>query len=223
MASKRRLLQSPNRSRGIQRALLFFCDHGQKFGPAHIPRRFNHKSLASALGAFWRGNQTPCRRLKKTFEARPIEERPGISLTGRRYIGVAHGCSYRITSLDSAHELRPTRILDRFERSVIASFQLDANRKVVAALAPAPTGFAGMPRAFFTRDELNQLAAASYEKVRRHAQPCNRLIVAMRVGIERVGKQLDDSRSAIFVRRQADIVDDDELYAHILRARVRIG
>ena len=210
MASKRRLLQSPNR-RGIQRALLFFCDHGQKFGPAHIPRRFNHKSLASALGAFWRGNQTPCRRLKKTFEARPIEERPGISLTGW------------ITSLDSTHELRPTRILDRFERSVIASFQLDANRKVVAALAPAPTGFAGMPRAFFTRDELNQLAAASYEKVRRHAQPCNRLIVAMRVGIERVGKQLDDSRSAIFVRRQADIVDDDELYARILRARVRIG
>ena len=54
------------------------------------------------------------------------------------------------------------------------------------------------------RDELQQLAAASHDEMRRHLQPADRLEVGMRVPVELVGEELLDLIAAVDARRQAD-------------------
>ena len=67
-----------------------------------------------------------------------------------------------------------TYILCVFKRQVVAAFQLNANGKIIAALAPLPAGDAGMPGALQARNELNAFAIAPDKEMRRDAQTIDR-------------------------------------------------
>ena len=54
----------------------------------------------------------------------------------------------RISRMESTGERPQPVILGGAERQVIRAFEFDADRKIIAALAPEPARFAGMPGAF---------------------------------------------------------------------------
>src|SRR3546814_14875860 len=78
------------------------------------------------------------------------------------------------------------------ERPIIATFQFDADRKVVAALATFKARHAGMPGPRMQRHILRQTTPTVDQQMRGHATRVNLSDVWMRRGIERIGEQLID-------------------------------
>lgn len=155
--------------------------------------------------------------------ASPIEMRPGIRLASGRYVAVTDDVGNRIDRAQQLHERQQHSVLRRRKRNIIRTLKFDANRKIVAVLAPAPVGYAGMPRAQGAGHELQQLAVAADQQVGRHAQVANRCVVGMRVRIEPIRKQIDNAGSAEFSWRQADTVDNEQLDRHAGRTLIAVG
>lgn len=80
-----------------------------------------------------------------------------------------------------------------------------------------------MPGALGAGDELNQLAVAADEEVAGDFEIFDGFVVGMFARVEPVGEEIDHARPAELIRRQADVVDDDQLDRAALRARVEIG
>src|SRR5690349_23441778 len=74
------------------------------------------------------------------LQTRPVEVRTGIGLAARRDVRVAGERFDRVVRRERLHERRERRVLRRFERRCVAAFELDADRKVVAALASEEAG-----------------------------------------------------------------------------------
>ncbi len=68
-----------------------------------------------------------------------------------------------------------------------------------------------MPGAPDTRDELDQLAISAYQEVTGNLGALNLAVVRMGTRVEVVGEQFDDAGAAELARRQADVVNDQEL------------
>ena len=111
-------------------------------------------------------------------------------------------------------------VLGRLKGFAFQAFELDADRVVVALLAPTVAGNARMPGLVLATDELHQLTTASYHKVGRNLQATDLLKIRVRVEIEPIREQGFDLGSAINARRQADGVDDDQIGGKIGRAHV---
>ena len=105
----------------------------------------------------------------------------------------------------------------------VGALQLDAYRKVVAALAAVPGRLSGMPCAERAGDELQQRAVAPDQEVRGDAHPRERVEARVRIGVEAVRKQIDDGVAAELARRQRDVVNDQQRNALTVRSRVAIG
>ncbi len=73
----------------------------------------------------------------------------------------------RTQSSDQAHQLK---VLRGLEGHGIAAFQLNPDGKIIAALAPAPTRNTCMPGPILYGNELDKLAIAPNEEMRRHFQ-----------------------------------------------------
>lgn len=76
-----------------------------------------------------------CQHSPKSF---PIKTRPGIGLAPRRNVRMADDIPNRKNVLECSYKLSEFFVLDGFERLVVATFKLDANREIVAALASTP-------------------------------------------------------------------------------------
>lgn len=98
-------------------------------------------------------------------------------------------------------------ILRISERRGVAAFEFDADRKIIAAFAALPVRDTGMPGALVAGYELNQGAVAADEKMRRHLQTLQRMIIRVRSRIDSIGEQFDHAVAAEFVGRQTDVVD----------------
>src|SRR3972149_6538227 len=154
---------------------------------------------------------------------RPVEARPRIGLAPRRDVGMADTVYAGIVRCEHARKPGEPLVLRVLEWHVVRAFELDAEGKIVAAAAPAPVRFAGVPRALFARHELDQLTIAPDQEVRRHLAPRNPAVIRMRAWIEAIGEQLDDSRPAEFSRRQADVVDHQQLDHAAFGTLVAVG
>ena len=155
--------------------------------------------------------------------ARPVEVRAGIGLSPRRYVGVADDAADPVTRLERPRYGCEPLVLCVREGCFAGTFELDADGEVVAAGPAVPARLSGVPRALSARHELDQLAVAADEEVRRHVEIPDRRVVRMRGGVEPVGEKFDDARAAKFSRRQADRVYDEEVHRAARRPRVAVG
>lgn len=144
------------------------------------------------------------------MEAKPVEMRAGIGLAPGRYIAVADDVGNRIAAADSFGKRRQHLVLHRHEPSLVAAFQFDADREIVAALPAAPNRRARVPGPAITGHELNQLAVTANQEMRRHAKMGNSGEIGMAGRIKPVRKQCLDGRPAESAWRQADRMNDDQ-------------
>src|SRR6185436_39142 len=144
---------------------------------------------------------------KKT---RPVEPVAGIGLAPGSEVAVRSDLAQRQRRTQRAHESRELRILRIGERALRRSLQLDADRKVVAALPSAPARDTRVPGAPLHGDELDQLAVPTHQEMRRHAQVLQLAEGRMRSRVEPVGEQFLDRVAAEFPGRQADRMHHEE-------------
>ena len=150
--------------------------------------------------------------------------RSGIGLsTGRGgNVGMPDAVLDRVGALERPGQIRQYRVLGIGERLVVGPFELDADREVVAAAAAAPRGLPGMPGAPDTRDELDQLAISAYQEVTGNLEALNLAVVRVGTRVEMVGEQVDDAGTAELARRQADVVNDQQLDVRAARPVIAV-
>ena len=129
----------------------------------------------------------------------------------------------RIAPAQRRSELREMQVLPIGVGLVVAALELDSHGKIVAALAPLPARRAGVPGALGAGNELDQLAIAPDQEMRRHVEVAQGPVVRVGGGIEGVGEQPDDGITAELARRQADVVHDQQRDRRVLRTLVEIG
>src|SRR5688572_7605133 len=106
-------------------------------------------------------------------------------------------------------ERQQRAVLRGLEWLLLGALELNADGEVVAAVAAAPGGDPGVPRAALRRHELDHRAVAPDEKVSRHSQFADFPEIGMRLRVEAVGEQALDRVAAVLPRRQADRVQHD--------------
>ena len=109
------------------------------------------------------------------------------------------------------------------EGLLVAAFEFDADRIVVAVVASAPRGPAGMPGAPVAGDELDDATGATDVEMRRHLQPGDLGEIWMGHRIEPVEEEVLDPVAAEFAGRQADVVHDHQRDLGAGRALAKIG
>lgn len=115
-----------------------------------------------------------------------------------------------ITLPQGLDQFAQASVLDRLERKIVAAFEFDADGKVVATRSPFPERGARMPRPVVARDELDQLAVAPDEEMRRDLQGADSGEVGMARRVQPVGEEVKDVVAAELARRQADGMDHDQ-------------
>ena len=125
---------------------------------------------------------------------------PGDPLAGQLRVGLQQG------SGDSDQRL----ILRIGKGSIVSSFQLDADREVIARLALLKAGFARMPGAAVKGHELGHATVTLDQQMRRHLQPVDLFKERVPARFQPVGKQFGDMTAAKLPGRQADIVNHQQ-------------
>lgn len=131
--------------------------------------------------------------------------------------------AHRVLLGNGGAQLLKRLVLRRLKTQAFQAFELDANGVIIAALAPSPLADAGMPGPVVAADELPDLSLARDEEVGRNLQATNALVVRMGVPVQLIGEQLLDCACAELARRQADGVNDDQVYLRRFRAWTEVG
>ena len=124
--------------------------------------------------------------------------------------------------LQHCYDLDQSIILGRLVCDVIHTFQFDADGKIVTVLAPVESRTAGVPGALVEGNELDHAPLPVNQQVRRDLQALQLRKTGMRVVIQRVAEQLFNARRAELSRRQADAVNNEQLYLNPLRTIVTV-
>lgn len=150
--------------------------------------------------------------------------RSGIGLaTGRGGdVGMTDAVLDRVGALQHPGQIRQHRVLRIGERLIVGTFELDADREIVAAAVAAPLGPPRMPGTSGTRDKLDQFAIAAYQEVAGNLEALNLAVVWVGTRVEAVGKQFDDAGATELARRQADVVNNQELDGRACRPVIAV-
>src|SRR5207248_8232821 len=103
-------------------------------------------------------------------EPRPVEAGPRIGLAAGGDVAVRGDGAQRQRRAQRGDQRNKRAVLPRIEWRVVAAFELDADREVVAARAAAPARFACVPGAPVDRHELREFAVAANQEVGGDAQ-----------------------------------------------------
>ena len=148
--------------------------------------------------------------------------RPRISLAPRCDIAVTDGILNRIRRHQPRRQSGEYPVLRVFERAVVAAFEFDSDREVVAPGPTAPARCAGVPCAFRARNELHDLSVASHEEVRGHPKAGYAGVIGVKRGVQTIEEKIFDAGSAEHTRGKADRVDDDQVDRNIARTLVEV-
>ncbi len=80
-----------------------------------------------------------------------------------------------------------------------------------------------MPGPLGTGYELHHFAITSDQKMGGHSQAFDGRVIRMRFGIQAIGEEFQDPRSAELVRRQTDGVNHDQVNRGARWSRIAIG
>lgn len=147
----------------------------------------------------------------------------GVGFSAGGHVAVPHHVDDRVGRLERPGEPRQGFVLKSFERQLIGSLELYADREVVAAATPAPARGPSVPRALIARHELEQGAAPPDEKVRRHPEAGYASVIGVLRGIEPVQKELLNTGASELPGRKADCMNHQELDRNACRPLIAIG
>src|SRR6267142_5288325 len=116
----------------------------------------------------------------------PVERGPGVGLAARGNVDMADDIDDRISPAQNDEQLRQARVLSVGIGVLVGPFELHAHGKIVAALAPPPARGASVPGSLCAGRQLDQLALAAHQEVRRYLQIAKGFVVRMRGKIERI-------------------------------------
>src|SRR6185436_3851628 len=102
-------------------------------------------------------------RAERGAKALPVEPRARIGLAAGRDVAVAREIERSVAREELLRELREPRVLRLRERHVVGSFELDADREIVAAAASLPRRLARVPGAPVAIDVLRDGSVAADE------------------------------------------------------------
>lgn len=160
---------------------------------------------------------------KGSLKMGPVEACTRILLSAGGDMFMACNVRNGIVRNQCLAQLGQRLVLRRFKLQVFKAFELNANRIVIAVIAPTPMRFACVPRAIITADKLPQHTLAGDEKVRRHFHPTNALKVRVCLPIQLIGKQLLNAAIAVFAWRQADGVHHEQVNRDVWWTRTKVG
>ena len=145
----------------------------------------------------------------------PVKCRAGVGFAVGGDVAVAGKArrgDARVARHDGAGQRGEALVLAQGVGVVVAAVQLDADAVIVAVGAALIAGFARMPGARGGGDVLLDMAVAQDEEVRGDAQVGDGIKVGMFVASRGQGaaEEVADVAVAVFVRRQTDVVDDEE-------------
>lgn len=123
---------------------------------------------------------------------------------------MACDCRDRVTPTQDSNQGAQPSVLLGGERLVVAAFEFDANREVVAVFPTLPAGFSGVPGTQVAADELDDPAIAAQVKMGGYLQRRNFRKIGVDRRIESIAKKILDPVTAKFAGRQADAVDDEQ-------------
>jgi len=169
-------------------------------------RQFHVSPLPVAI--FFRASAA---NVEQTAKARPVEGSARIGLAPWRDVGMPGDIRDRVARGERASQRGEARVLRVGVRHLTGALEFDADGKVVAAYPPLPDRLAGVPRTLGARDELDQLAVATDEEMSGNLRAGNGREVRMGRGIEPVGEEIDNTVPAELTRRQADVMNDEEV------------
>ena len=128
----------------------------------------------------------------------------------------------RITRLQGIDQFAQGTILRRGVRHLIGALEFDTDRVVVAIFPSQPGRPSGMPGAPVTIDKLHDLPITAHVKVRRHLLSGDFRKIRMRRRIELIEEKARHPVATKFVRRQADVVNDDQGNLAAIRSTAKI-
>ena len=128
-----------------------------------------------------------------------------------------------VARAQGGHQLAQRHVLLVGIGQGVGAFELDADGKVIAAFAARVTRHARVPGAFVGGDELDEVAVAADEEMRRHAQPAQAFQPGMGAVVQRVQEQPGDFRPAELPGGQADVVQHEQRNLRARRPRVAVG
>ena len=140
----------------------------------------------------------------------PIKEWSRVGLASRGDVRMSGECRNGVMRYQAFDQFIQLLILRVFKRQFVATFELDADREVIAAFASVPVRDAGVPGALVAGYELDHRAVSPDQKVCRYSEcayPCK---VGVGSRIERVGEEALDVVAAELRGGQADGVDYDQ-------------
>ena len=145
----------------------------------------------------------------------PVKGRAGVGFARWRDVAVAGDArrgDARVTAHDGTGECGERLVLAQGIGLVIAAVQLDAYAEIVAVFPPFISGGTGVPGAGGGRYVLFDVAVAQDEEVGGNAQVGDFVQIGMFVTLRGQGAEEEcaDVAVAVFLRRQADVVDDEQ-------------
>ncbi|CAK0767471.1 hypothetical protein CCP4SC76_4750017 [Gammaproteobacteria bacterium] len=156
----------------------------------------------------------------------PIEMGPRIGFAVGGNVAMAdhaRGRDGRKTLDKGSSDLNQGVVLSGGKGFVIAAFQLDADGEIIAVVAAIKSGSSGVPGALEERYKLHHLAVTPDQQVRGDAQRGNDGKVGVRRGVQVIEKKGLDPGAAVLSRRQADVVNDQEVDRHARWSFTLIG
>jgi len=150
--------------------------------------------------------------------------RSGIGFAPARQgnVAVTHTLSNRVGFAQRLGQTPQHPVLLLLERRIVAAFEFDSDREIVAALTRAPLRLPCMPGALETWDILDEFAIAADQKMRGNLQAGYFPEIGVSARVETVREQLVDRCTAEAPRRQADAVNNDKLDAATRRPCIEI-
>ncbi len=163
------------------------------------------------------------RQIRQFFQARPVKARTGVLFPARCNVFVSR---YVCNGIDEPQVLTKSGqapVLGIFKAVAFESFELNADRVVIAARSPSVLRLPCVPGAVIATDKLPKGAISANVKVRGDFQPPYALKVGVCIPIELVGEQSLHSIAAILTWWEADRVDHDQVNASLCRSGPEIG
>lgn len=150
-----------------------------------------------------------------------MNSRVGLALGSD--VGVPDNIANRVYALETSCQTRQCDVLALGKGFEVTALQLDTDRKVVAALTPAPSRDTGMPCPFVTRNELYDPPVAAHQKMGGHFDTLDLLKIRVDRMVQRIGKKPADCLPAVLIGRQADVVNDQHVDDNVRRAGITVG
>lgn len=170
----------------------------------------------------WHVGKIPTGPAQRVLQPGPQKALPRVFFSARCDVLMAGHMLNGVLNGQGGTQAGQGFVLRRFECLTFQSFELDADRVIVALFPSAVARHASMPGAIVTADELQQLPSATNEKMGGNLQTADLLEVGVGIPIQGIGEQGLHLGATILTRWQADRVQHHQVDVRSLRTRAEI-